>query len=217
MGKPSVVCDTGNMEIDETRYPTTAHYLSRLPAGLDSYPDCRVKADLHEGLRESFPRIAEDTSLPDIVRTYLQGQYDNEWLPETVGSMLVHLVRDYGFISNDAYEKWAYDNNARVFSKPHYRVLVAIFSPTLLLSGAARRWGSLHQGSTMKTEPVIRQGPTFRTASILTFPPYVFDEIDILNIASGYRVALEASQTPNPRAEATHLQRDQARFTFSWG
>jgi hypothetical protein len=204
------------MSIDANRYPITARYLAHLPSGLDSHPTCLVKTDAHDGLREEFPTIGQDKGLPAIVQDFFNGHYRETWLPEVVGSTLVHLVRDVSFKNDDEYEAWAFENNSRLFKKPHYRVLMYIMSVTLLINGAAKRWNSLHQGSTVVADPVVKDGANCRSCTVLTFPPRVFDEIDMRNIGSGYRAAMTAVKAEQPSVVWENLTDSGVEFIVRW-
>ncbi len=202
--------------IDPARYPLTAHYLASLPNGLASYPECLVKSDAHDGLRDGFPQIAEDLGLPTVVRQFFRGEYHDEWMPETLGSTVVHLVRDACFADDHTHYDWCYQNNGKLFKKPHYRVLMALLSPTLLLTNAAKRWATMHQGSTLVAQPVRRTDTQLCCTTLLHYPSGMFDELDLRNIASGYRAALDCSRAKNPATEIHRRNDGDAEIMVTW-
>ncbi len=202
-------------ELDPRRYPRTARYLASLPQGLSSYGECRVRTYLHDGVREAFGKLGDETDLPAALRRQFRGEHEDAWMPEVEGSAMVHVIRDRMFESDEQYFAWTYENNGKIFQKPHYRVLMWLLAPTLLLSGAERRWGSLHQGSTVQAS-VARQGDHLVGQVGLRYPRGLFDELDMLNIRSGVKAAFVSSRAQGFVIGEARVGPEASSFEVSW-
>ena len=69
------------MSLDQQRFPRAAAYLARLPAGIDSYPECQVRVDGRLNLRRDFSLLTREDGLPAMVRDFLVGSITKAWMP----------------------------------------------------------------------------------------------------------------------------------------
>ena len=205
-----------DMEFDPSRFPFTSAYLSRLPRGIASYPECKVKADVHEDLSTEFPQLLDSGKLPAIARDYLSGRYTEKWLPETIGLSLVLLPRDVIFKTDEEYLEWSRIFMGRMFAKPVYKIMMHVFSSALIVMGAAKRWGSFHQGSILQVDRLRKIDGLYRTVGRLTYPPHLFSGLLLPHLASTYMAALEANKAQSPRVEAHEISPTEAHFHVSW-
>ena len=67
------------MDFTAANFPNATAYINALPAGLDSYPDCAVKADVHEDLTSEFADL-KNIELPDMMKEYVNGEYGSPWI-----------------------------------------------------------------------------------------------------------------------------------------
>jgi hypothetical protein len=203
------------MDLNPAKFPNATAYIDALPAGLDSYPDCAVKADVHEDLAVEFPDL-KNLDLPEIMKQYVNDQYPSVWLPETVGNGLLMVVRDAFFPSNDAFLDWATERTIRLFNKPVYKLMMHVFSTSLIIMGAAKRWAKFHQGSSLNAKPVKKIEGRFKTAGSLTYPPHLFSGLIVPQLASVYLAALKTNNAEDPEVVHREKSDTEAAFFVSW-
>jgi hypothetical protein len=203
------------MDFNATRFPNITAYINSLPAGLDSYPDCAVKADVHEDLANEFPDL-KNYDLPEIMKQYVNGEHPSEWLPETVGNGLLLAVRDAFFNSDDAFLNWATTKTINLFNKPVYRLMMHVFSTSLIIMGAAKRWGNFHQGSSLHVKPVKKIEGRSKTVATLTYPPHLFSGLIIPQVANVYLAVLKTNNAEDPQVVHKEKSDTEASFFVSW-
>ncbi len=204
------------MDLDPKRYPYIAAYLERLPHGIESYPECQIKADVHEDISAEFPELASGGGLPKIVDDYLNRRYRETWLPEVVGNSLILLVRDACFGNDDEFLEWCRINMGRLFSKPLYKIMMNVFSTSLVVMGAAKRWSTFHLGSHLTAKPIKKVGDRFETAGSLTYPPYLFSGLIVPQVAATYKAALQANKANDPQISSAEKSDTESVFYVSW-
>jgi len=204
------------MIIPADKYPVTARYIESLPNGLDSYPECQARTDARDNIKREFPDIGSDSNLPKIVRDFFGSRYRDNWIPEVVSCALLLLTRDVGFKSDDDFLAWCYEGHSSLYRKPHYKIIIYILSPTLLLTGATKRWSTFHRGSTLTPKPIVKEGDFFEGNASLTFPPHLFNEL-LLRVQRGaYKAAIDATRTKGSRIQLTEITDTSASLSFRW-
>ncbi len=204
------------MNFPADRYPVTARYLDSLPNGLDSYPECLARTDARDNVKREFPEIGNDSDLPPIIGDFFHNRYKDNWIPEVVGGALLLLARDVGFKSDDDFLAWCYKGHSSLYLKPHYKIIIYILSPTLLLSGATSRWSTFHRGSTLTPQPIVKQGNFFQGYATLTFPSRLFNEL-LLRVQRGaYQAAIDATRVKESQILLTEITDTSASLSFRW-
>ncbi|RZO47495.1 MAG: hypothetical protein EVA89_39215 [Sandaracinaceae bacterium] len=135
--------------------PSVQAYLARLPEGVDSYPQCMIKAaplvdqlamkPLPDALLGELPeRVVELVRNPPMV---------SAWIPEVVAMTYSISIRDCFFppgVGDVAYEAWAYERNRRMLSTRLYRALFLLVSPDRLFKQIGPRWSRMRRGSELE-------------------------------------------------------------------
>lgn len=204
------------MEFDSRQFPRTADYVKRLPNGLSSFPECRVKSDVHEGLRNAFPDLGSRGEMPEIVHAYLTDRYRDKWLPEAVGNSLVLMARDCCFSSDEEYLDWCRENMRNLFDKPLYRVMMNVFSTSLIVMGASKRWTAFHEGSQLGAKPIKKTAGRFQTIGVLTYPSHLFGGLITSQLAATYMAALDINRAAEPEVISKDVSDTESHFFVSW-
>ena len=203
------------MDLNPAKFPNAAAFVGALPAGLSSYPDCAVKADVYEDLSTEFNGL-KDSDLPEIMKQYVNGQFESEWLPETVGNALLLTVRDAFFNSDEAFLDWATEKTIDLFNKPIYRLMMHVFSTSLIVMGASKRWTKFHTGSSLYVKPVKKIEGRYKTVATLTYPPYLFSGLIVPQVANVYLAVLKTNNAEDPEVVHREKSDSQSVFFVSW-
>ena len=157
------------MDFDPQLYPHTHKYVSALPDGLASYPQCQIKADVFRDVGKEFPTLIGNRKVPESIRDYLSGNNRDNWQAEVIANAVTLTIRDLNFATDQDYLDWFRRYIGGVFDKPLYRIVMHVLSTTLVVMGATGRWSSFHRGSSLEiTEPVKRVGDRLRTKGKLS-------------------------------------------------
>ncbi|MBV1860721.1 MAG: hypothetical protein KUG77_20065 [Nannocystaceae bacterium] len=193
----------------EALFPATAAYIARLPQGLDSHPECLSKASLYRSTLEGrpFPRAAAQALPPELRQLVLHPLPVTAWVPEVRSLALAMAHLDACCSSLDDFERSCYLRQRRLFDGPLYRVAVKLATPSLLLRTAARRWTTLHRGTTL----VVKTNEPGRADLSMEHPPHLWDEPTRLALTSGLRALLDLCGARNgtidvDEASATHMK-----------
>ncbi len=202
--------------IDAQKYPSAAAYLGGLPAGFDSFADCAVQAEALQELRKEFPELVKDSSLPAPIRGFLDGSSRNAWVSEVASNVLLHMVRDVHFASDEDFMSWAYENSRKVFRSPLYRALMFVMSPTLVVMGASKRWVTFHKGSTLSAKPVSQTGNQYSTVVTLDFPAGLFSELTLQRQGAAFKAALIGTTAANLTMSTEPQGSESCNFVARW-
>ncbi len=205
------------MPLDPQQFPRACAYLSRLPAGIDSYPECQVRVDGRHNLVRDFAELAGTTGMPSPVRAFLEGEVRETWMPEVISVTALSMARDALLADDDALRAWAFRDATDVFEAPLNKVLMKLLSPTLVVMGAAKRWNHWRVGSTLTAEPVRQHQGRHETEMVLRYPENLYDQISLVQFGQVFVAATVASQGKNPRLELEPITSSSARFLVSWG
>jgi len=197
--------------------PNTHQYVSALPDGLSSYPQCQIKADVFRDLVNDFPNLADNPDVPESLRFHLTDTLHYTWQPEVIANTITLLIRDLVFASDREYLDWFRRYIARVFDKPFYRIVIHVLSTTLVVMGATDRWAKFHRGSTLQiTEPVKKVGKRLSTKGKLSYPPNLFSGLLLDQICATYLAALDANRAEEPDVRIEKNDEIEAFFSASW-
>jgi hypothetical protein len=202
--------------INKDKYPLTASYIESLPEGIKSYPDCLSKADSRENIRSEFPQLAEISSLPNPMLDFLKGNHKDPWMSETTSVALQLLVRDAIFKTDQEFLDWCYKEHTLLFKKPHYKIIIHILSPTLLLIGATKKWAAFHKGSTFTSKPQGKQDGKVKFHARLEFPEKLFPPLMHKIQRGAYQAALDAVKAKEPRLEIIDSSDTHASYEITW-
>jgi hypothetical protein len=198
--------------VDAERFPLAAAYLARLPEGIRSYPDAKIRGGLVQSIITAHTLSARG-ALPDVVCDWIDSPpVTSEWVPQMMARVLLRAYFDAVFRTREAYLRWAYEAQKKTLSGPLYRVLFLGISPERLARMAASRYAHFHTGLTMT---VTGHGPG-RADAVLTYPPLLCDGFDHQATVEGLRAGLELAGATNVRGGATSSDDGSARVELRW-
>ncbi|MGC4118616.1 MAG: hypothetical protein QM765_29470 [Myxococcales bacterium] len=198
----------------DSRFPRLAAYLSALPQGLASHPECQAKGAMVRQMVSDPPEGLPTDALPaEIRQVILSPPLNSQWVPDTwfFGALLVFA--DQRKLSARGYVDWMVDANRKLFKSPVYRLL-SLATPSILLSLGAATWGSTHRGTKLE---VHGQTSGKSGSAVLSFPEGHYSHPDVLGaIQAGVQVAIELSNAKNPRLTVARTTPTTAEFTATW-
>jgi len=203
------------MEALPARYLRARAYLQSLPAGLDSFPECRVRAEVYTDVRESFPELGKDTSLPPRVSAYFKGHHDKQWISEVLGQVINLLARD-SLPGDDAFLDYTYGLNQRLFQSSFLRHLMRLVTPTLIVMGAAQRWGTLHEGTTLTAGKIVRKSDGNRTTGTLHFPAGLYPELFLRALVPAFRAGIDGARAEHAEVRLVRVEPTLAEYEIAW-
>src|SRR5689334_16009193 len=175
---------------DASRFPAAAAYFEELPAGFESFPECRVRALVFEHIARAFPELGRELGKGPL-SGLLRGELDSSaWLPEVVGQLANLMVRDAFLASDGEYLDWTYEMSLTSFNKPLVRQLMRLMSPSLLVFGAAKRWSTLHSGTELAASPMRSERDRQEVVGRLTFPRGLFPRLFLEGLCPAFRAAV---------------------------
>jgi len=184
-----------------------ALYIEALPRGLDSYPECRIKAGLCREVVASFPRPPK--RLPAALAELVGAMPPvSSWISEVHHQAVIEATVDEFYSSRESYLDFAYECQRRLFSARIYSPLLQLISPERLLRQAAKRWGNFHRGSTLEVLRGDKKSATIR----VHHPGGLFSVTGLRSLAEGFRAAINASRAK--QCDVLIVEREQAWTTY---
>ncbi len=204
------------MDLDPTRFRRTAAFLEQLPNGILSYPECQLKTDVHEDVSKEFPQLLSGGGMPRILVDYLSGSITDKWFPEVAGNALLLSIRDACFTTDAAFLKWSCEYMGRLFQRPLYKIFMNVFSTTVIVMGASKRWSKFHKGTDLKAQPLKKIDGRCHSSGSIHYPPHLYTDLIINHLGSVYKAALLANHAEDIQIEAKVLSETEAYFSISW-
>ena len=195
-----------------TRFPRFEQYVSRLPKGLDSYPEYRCRASVYRIFTDkmdlaSFP--FED--VPVQIRTLLKSPFlHDSWLAEPPAVATILAAADFLGLDDAAARRWVDETNARLVGGRMYRTMMSLATPSILVALASRQWGVFHRGTKINVQ---RGKPTMIR---IDFPPFLYDELLAEATAAGIRHALTLSRAKDPTVEIEEHAPTHTIYRVAW-
>lgn len=196
-------------------YGSVRAYLARLPAGLDSYPQCLAKASVLRDALSSRPiRPAPGTLHPSVLELIEEPPPVNVWVSEVAFHCVTLAIYDdvFGGKDLDAFENWVCEFNQALIRRPLYRVLFALMSPSRLVQLAASRWSAFHRGSTISV--LERDDAAARLR--FEFPPRLYGPEMLRAVSASFRAT---AQVAGATRVIVRLGRDSdtfAEYSLTW-
>lgn len=173
--------------IQRQRFPSLARYLDALPRGLDSYPECEAKASLARSMFDEHPVAKFAPELPaPLAELIIQPPPMSAWIPEVHLRAILRVIHDRVLLDRRDFIRWTYEAQKRLLGGPIYALLFFVMSLERLAEIGPSRWARFHRGTTMTIE---QSGAQSKVG--FTFPPRLFDDLDLEASLAGMRVALE--------------------------
>ncbi len=162
-------------------------YLASLPAGIDSYPECRMKGAVVRSLLDTLTGYAPPTSLPRaIVELFEHPPAPSGWVPEVPVHALMTITAHDHHGGELAYLEHALHGNRALLDSLAFRILFRFVSPKKVLIQATERWQLFHAGTQIEVETTRdRRGGVL----LMRTPPQHCP----LLVAKGYAMAIRAA------------------------
>jgi hypothetical protein len=196
-------------------HPCVAQYLDRLPAGLDSYPECIAKASLLRDVVQSRPIDPDGDYVPEGLRALLRTPPPvSSWIPEVafVTSRMIVYGRDFGGTDIAGYAEWIHAVNTALLRHSLYRVLFAFTAPERLLIGTAKRWSAFHRG----TQLVIMEHTPDSALVRIDFPPHLFSPEMLHGFTAGLRAAVTVAGGRDVETELAAIAQTRGEYWIRW-
>lgn len=186
-------------------------YLGKLPSGLDSYPECEVKASLLRALLGVCPPLHGLSLESPLEELILDPPGPNAWIPEA-HFVAAHLaIADGLALSSADMLRRTYEANKSLTNSAMYRALASVASPALLLRGAKAGWRLIHRGVHLTLHAETR-----RARLVLTHPPHLYDTLAHESAAWGFRAVLEAAHGRDIQSDLEQSLPTGASVLLAW-
>ncbi|HET6347237.1 MAG TPA: hypothetical protein VFH51_20060 [Myxococcota bacterium] len=201
------------LNLDPTLYPHLARYLDAVPGGLQAHPQCKTTSDFTLRTRQDATEALAAATLPAPVRERLVAPWEpGEWIPTTNNVMLMLLMRDRVVRDDAAFWRYNLDRASEVFRQPLYKALMFVLSPSLMVLGAAKRWGKFHQGTELVSRDISRQSAKLE----VRFPEHLFPELWLGGTSAAFCAAVACAGAAAPAARLHDVSPTGASFDLTW-
>ncbi len=192
---------------------TMHDYLERLPNGIDSYPDCQMKASFLQEKFSSPPVPFDRARLPPVLQNLLNNPPPASVFVPTVHMFaLNHALLDAMGGDEDAFERHTVDANRRQLTSPLYRAMFLFVSPKNLINNADARWGKVHRGVTLSSE--VTGERSFRGS--LTFPEHLAFPLLLTMWAAIFKLGIELAGAKNVKSEVGTVTSTHGTIFGEW-
>ena len=198
--------------MDDARFPHLADYIAKLPAGLDSYPECRSKGALLRSCLSGVRFHSSWASLPPKLRSALETPpLPTEWVSTVLTDSALFVVVDTYFRTTEAMMKWNYDRTLKVANLPMYRLLTRVAGLPNFLRGAVKMHGFFQRGTDIRIQVSEREA-----ALRLEHPPFLHVGLNHLSNEAVFRAALDAAGATGTSVEMLESAPSFARYRARW-
>lgn len=201
------------MNFDRLISPRLAQYLDDLPNGLGSHPQALTRADFSLLLRPKLDPFFAQTSLPPELNDALSANWKvGEWIPTVTYVALCAIARDVLWQSDLEFRRGMFAVATEMYKGPFLRTLFGMLGPSIVAMSAAKRWNTLHQGTTM----VIKKQQKESIGLVLTFPKNLISEAGMTSLGAACSAAIEVSRGRDSSFDILSLGSTEAEFTINW-
>ncbi len=194
--------------------PSVDSYLARLPLGVDSHPECQVKASLVHNAMGSL-RIGPEFKLPQAVRKLLDTPPPvSVWVPEVHFNiaMLAILDAHFGPRNLSGYQEWIYEQNRKLFRTPLYRAVFLVMSPERLLHGLEKRWESFRRGSMLRQVRLAEREVELR----LTSPEHLYVPLLVQGMREAVRAGIDSAGALRSQVTGEIVSPTEIVYRLTW-
>ncbi len=198
--------------VDAVRYPSLTAYLSRLPDGVDSNPECEAKGSMVRSALEDHDLAPELAHLPaPIAELVASPPPATRWVPLVHAEGIFHAVCDRFYPTDDAVLEWTYRRTMSMVVSPMYRRLATAAGPGFFLKMGARVHGLLERGTRVA---ITVDDKTARME--LSHPPHVHSPLNHMSNVAMLRGVIEVTGGKNPRCHMRRSRPEGAEFDCVW-
>lgn len=198
--------------MDRSAFPRVAEYLSALPAGWLSYPECECKASVYREALSTLGKPLDTTGLDSLLVDYIENPVPTSmWIPEVINAGIYLAICDRAFGDEERFLDWVYRVAVGTFEKPMYRALFYIASPERLARSGATRWAAFHRGTEYEVE-VLAAG----AKSQWRYPPNLMPRLVVLGSSRAVQAAYRAAGAPKAVVKLIEFSATRARTETNW-
>lgn len=180
---------------DPQRFPRLADYLSRLPQGFDSYPDCAIRGSNVRAYLDArpIPREALE-SFPAPVRSLIEDRPANsQWVPEVHFNAFLLTTGDLFGLTDEQYVDRSLQVARGLYQSFVMKLVMTFMSRRGFVDSAGSRWAMVHRGSQL----AAHASPDLEHVDLtLTFPPNLWGELSLRGYCHALKAAVELVAKP---------------------
>lgn len=207
------VQSTQQEPMPQTRLLRMEEYLSRLPNGLDSYPEMQQKASIMPSFLQGVPIHEHLDALPPVLASLVRRPASaTSWVSEIQATCVYLACVDLCFSGPQAYVAFAYEANKRIIDGPLYSIMFRMLGPRRIVDNAAHRWGAIHRGTTLEVTSFTPGALTF----IWRSPPHGVPPLIGQCQAEGMRGVFEVAGCKDVAARADVISPTEMEIVCTW-
>lgn len=171
--------------VAEPSHPRLSRYLASLPQGVDSHPECTVRAaTMHAAL--DLLDLEDAEGLPGPVReVVLDPPHRSRHIPEVHNLAFFTWLRDERFEGDEGYLTFTDAVFHRFYAMPLYRLAFMMGRPDQIASASTRIWGWIRSGTSLE---LVSRGEAHVDLRV-RYPDQLFDALHARVLARGLAVA----------------------------
>ncbi len=200
-------------DVDARAYPRLHEYLSSLPDGLASYPECKSKAVLVRTSIQGHDVSAMPPGLPASLREMiLDPPATGLWVPAVYSDAVFYVMVDLHHPTPEEVHKWTRERTFYAARSKLYRALTRIARPMALLRMTSAVHGLFQRGTDL--EAVRAEESTARLR--LSHPPHLHGGLNHYSNVALFEAMIELAGGLSPHVEMTASTPTEARYDASW-
>ena len=200
-------------DVDARSYPRLHEYLSSLPSGLASYPDCKSKAVLVRTAIEGHDAAALPPGLPASVRdAVLDPPATGLWVPAVLSDAVFYVMVDAHYPTQEAVHRWTRERTFRAARSKLYRALTRVARPMVLLKMTSAVHGLFQRGTDL--DVVRAEAGTARLR--LSHPPHLHGGLNHFSNVALFEAMIEIAGGLGARVEMIASAPTEARYEAKW-
>jgi hypothetical protein len=191
----------------------TRAYLTSLPSGLASYPECCGKASVWRNILDLTDTSSLVDRLPEDLAELLQLNLPyGAWLPVAKSFAGHLLLRDCLFSTDEAIYEHFRHVDRKLLSGVLYKMLFAVVSPGVMIQASDRRFGTLFKGIDFRTRTIGKD----RVEVELSYPVGLVPPLVGRLYLIAFEVAVELSGGIDVHGKLLMHRPTSSRYELSW-
>lgn len=188
-------------------------YLDALPNGLDSHPQCMLKASILQDFATDVDVALADNLPPTLAALIRNPQPASAFVSEVHVNVILGVLLDTSLGGRvAALVAHAHARNTALFSRPFYRAMFFVSSPERVLRRASDRWATMRRGSALE---VVEHTATSAVLRI-TFPKNLLPPYIATVRAATFEDVVTCAGARDARVVLEDLGAEAATFRGTW-
>lgn len=193
--------------------PRYDQYLSRLPLGLNSYPEAQQRASMLRARLAESDLASRLADVPQgIVDLITSPPGPSAWVSEVKAHALLLCIGDLCCHSDEAFEALTERVNRRVLGGPIFSMLFRMLGPMRVTRGVSRRWEQLHRGTLFR----LVESSNEKCVARLEAPAHLMPPEIVRHYAIALRVGLELAGGDQASVTCETLDPRKTLFVARW-